>query len=364
MVNSDTEKQCIYCGISNTERNFTYSSTINGVKYYKPYCIECRKIVRFNDVLKKHNIDERICPNCGISSTKALFNYNRRNNYFSISSLCKQCEGNQIPEKKCIDCGKTSEEVIFRKKYKKSKKLLNRCINCLNENRRKKEIGENYILNSIIAHCKHVDKKKFPNQEIITIQQLKELLIKQNYKCIITGIKMSFNKNDIYQCSIDRLDNKKGHTYENCRLVLLGINYMKGDLDEIIFKNFINYIINPNKLNDNSYIYNKKMLLSKYQSLKRGAYTRNIDFNLSFNDLLTIIKIYNNKCIITNIPIEWKRRSMFIGSFDRIDNKKGYDLNNIQLTLWPINRAKNKFTNTDIKDLVDKIKTNQINHII
>lgn len=48
----ENEKYCKYCGISNNERTFTYSSTINGIIYYKSYCTECRKIVRFNEVLK------------------------------------------------------------------------------------------------------------------------------------------------------------------------------------------------------------------------------------------------------------------------------------------------------------------------
>lgn len=241
---------------------------------------------------------------------------------------------------------------------------MNRCIDCLSLKRQQQEIGENYILNAIIAHCKYVDKNKFSDQQVITKEELVTLLKKQNYKCDVTGIKMNFNRNDIFQCSIDRIDNNEGHTNTNCRLVVLGINYMRGSIGKHDFDKLINHIKKPQMLNTNNFTKaHESLLKQKYVSMRQGAKQRNIDFNLTFNDLLIIIKMYDNKCVLTNIPIDWKRTSALIGSFDRIDNSKGYDLYNVQLILWPINRAKNRFTNDDIKNLINKIKISDINHI-
>ncbi len=88
-----------------------------------------------------------------------------------------------------------------------------------------------YLIRQLVSACKKVDKKKYPVENTITIEQVKELLIKQNNKCAISGIE--FINADInhypFKMSLDRIDNSLGHTYENTQLVCMAINLAKSD---------------------------------------------------------------------------------------------------------------------------------------
>ncbi len=88
------------------------------------------------------------------------------------------------------------------------------------------------IISKRIGDCKAHDKKKnFSTENIITIAQVKELLVKQNNKCAISGLEFINSKGPKgpWKLSIDRLDGTKGHTFENCQLVLCSINLGKSD---------------------------------------------------------------------------------------------------------------------------------------
>lgn len=66
----------------------------------------------------------------------------------------------------------------------------------------------------------------------LTSKYLWELFIKQNKKCSITGIDLSFGTVDNHQsktASLDRIDNSKGYIIGNVQWVHKKINIMRGD---------------------------------------------------------------------------------------------------------------------------------------
>lgn len=87
----------------------------------------------------------------------------------------------------------------------------------------------------------------------ITKEYLKELWDKQDGKCAISGIKMSFE-----QCkgrtptnvSIDQINHKNGYIMGNVQLVCMAVNQMKSDMEMEDLYMFCNAII-ENKQNKN-----------------------------------------------------------------------------------------------------------------
>jgi hypothetical protein len=95
------------------------------------------------------------------------------------------------------------------------------------------------IITTRVSDCKASDKKNnFNPENTITTDQAKELLIKQDNKCAISGLEFINCKGSKspWKVSIDRLDSNKGHTLENCQLVLMSINFGKSNKtnDEVI----------------------------------------------------------------------------------------------------------------------------------
>lgn len=65
----------------------------------------------------------------------------------------------------------------------------------------------------------------------ITKEYVWDLFLRQNKKCALSGLDISFKKNIFYECSIDRINSNKGYVKGNIQLVVKEINYMKNKTD-------------------------------------------------------------------------------------------------------------------------------------
>ena len=83
-------------------------------------------------------------------------------------------------------------------------------------------------------------KRKYqPLDFDITKEFIKELYLKQDGKCAISKIPMTYiagSGKHITNVSIDRIDSNKGYTKDNVQLVCSQVNMMKSDLtfDELL----------------------------------------------------------------------------------------------------------------------------------
>jgi hypothetical protein len=79
--------------------------------------------------------------------------------------------------------------------------------------------------------------------------------------------------------------------------------------------------------------------------IKRNAKLRNIEFNLTAEELWKLFIDQNEKCAITDLPIEFSLKTFdkSTASLDRIDSKKGYTLNNVQWVHKDVNIMKMDF---------------------
>lgn len=103
-----------------------------------------------------------------------------------------------------------------------------------------------------------VRAKKYNYSFEITKEYLWDLFLKQDRKCALSGIELSFskdnsNKINIQTASLDRIDSSKGYIEGNVQWVHKNVNFMKYTLSTSDFLKWCNIISSFNKdiLNDN-----------------------------------------------------------------------------------------------------------------
>lgn len=100
-------------------------------------------------------------------------------------------------------------------------------------------------IGQLVNSCHVFDKRNnFPVHESITSKQVRQLQIKQNNKCAVSELEFINAKQQRFpfQMSIDRIDNSKGHTLDNCQLVCLAVQYGKLDKSNDAVIQYINEI--------------------------------------------------------------------------------------------------------------------------
>lgn len=106
------------------------------------------------------------------------------------------------------------------------------------------EISFGYI-ERIKDRCK---RKQIKMGDDFTKEYIWELFIKQNRKCIYSGIELQFAKDSSVAgrrsqtASLDRIDSTKGYEIGNVQWVHKTVNKMKQNLDEKVFLEFCNLI--------------------------------------------------------------------------------------------------------------------------
>lgn len=109
--------------------------------------------------------------------------------------------------------------------------------------------------------------------------------------------------------------------------------------------------ISPSKRDEFSPFRN---LLHKIRNRKGGN-------QLTVNDLKNLWENQSGKCAITKLPMILPETSACTNlgpkcvSIDRIDNSKGYSVDNIQLVCYSVNLARNKFSILDIQNFFYEI---------
>lgn len=97
-----------------------------------------------------------------------------------------------------------------------------------------------------------------------------------------------------------------------------------------------------------------------WQSLKRGAKNRNIEFDITIEYIWDLFEKQNKKCAISKIDIMLYSDYLIknIASLDRIDNTKGYIKGNVQWLHKHVNIMKNSHNQDYFIDLCKSIVKN------
>lgn len=287
---------------------------------------------------------------------------------------------------KTIECRECKEikhisEYFNRKNYKDGKEKI--CKSCVRiySNKLKLNHTKEQIINRCISVCEKTGKNRAKKGRIkcgefnLTQNDIKELIKKQENKCIYSGEELVYKYNDDYKISIDRIDCNKGYTKDNIQLVGSHINQMRMDLTH---DNFIYYIKtiyeNQNKINDENKnieitsIIQKRIskLLSccKVSGRKRQEKGRIEcgEYNLDNEYIQKLLIKQNNKCYFSGLEMVWNTHNNgdLQASIDRIDSNKGYLKSNVKLVCNIVNQMKLHKTNEEFLIFVKQIYNHSI----
>lgn len=112
-------------------------------------------------------------------------------------------------------------------------------------------------------------------------------------------------------------------------------------------------------INNKKYKGTKFVSKTYYTSIKNGASHRNIDFQLSINDLNDLLIQQNHRCALTKLPIKIGNKiEPTTASVDRINTKVGYIKTNIQWVHKHVNKMKIDFNQEYFIELCKLIAQN------
>lgn len=189
------------------------------------------------------------CTQCGITKNLSEFhnNKNYKNGKMRQCKLCRKKKNKNknyavsVTEKKCCMCKESLPSSKFHRSRHNISGLQNNCKECqhIKMVNYYKKGGVAVFIKRIFREVRHNAKKRNIKVDI-TFEDLLELYKKQEGKCALTGIKMTYeayksrngreiNKHNI---SIDRIDSNGHYELNNIQLVTTIINHMKWDLKQ------------------------------------------------------------------------------------------------------------------------------------
>lgn len=223
----------------------------------------------------------------------------------------------------CWDCKQTKNRKNFpyRKQYAYNKEK--RCKLC-NYNATKKlriQHSQGQIIQYLLTSAKGMAKKREKRNRKclfkITEKDIKDLIKKQNNKCIYTGREFKWVYKDPNKPSIDRIDSSKGYIKENIQLVIFKANQAKSTMTNAEFISFINEIYyNVNPLKEINSIENKLMNTKQIDNKDDDNYL----YIGKHKNPLNLIKIGT-----TNQPFNENNEYVYINTYHTVNAKIIYD---------------------------------------
>jgi hypothetical protein len=115
--------------------------------------------------------------------------------------------------------------------------------------------------------------------------------------------------------------------------------------------NFIRELVGIKRRNI-AYIYKSKdkRAQQKVKSPQRCV------FAITVEDVVALWDKQNGRCAISGMPMAHEFKNLRSVSIDRIDNNKGYVPGNVQLVCQWVNYAKNRYSNTEIGEVLAEFK--------
>ena len=312
------------------------------------------KRVIYNDLVA-------ICGNKGIDVTTPFDKFGGRKSRVSVKCIAHSHVQDEVLVESlleyrsngCSKCtyGKNKSGTLYNKTTASCECELNdpkTCLGC------SLAVGMTYMKHTVSQY----------KDEGVDYEWIVDQYIKQEGKCFYSGIRLD-TTNTAETCkmsklSIDRCDNTKPHTQENCVLTTHSINVFKLDMTVDGMYALLDKI--RSHATDEGYedlsTVNKRYIKSKRDvGMMHNSQPsrREIKCEVSFPDLLAICKAAKNKCAISGCAVVWKPNQWNSGSFDRIDSDKGYTIDNIQVVLICINRLKLEMTTDQCRSVLKKL---------
>jgi hypothetical protein len=101
----------------------------------------------------------------------------------------------------------------------------------------------------------------------------------------------------------------------------------------------------------------KKLSKTVFNTILRNSGIRELEFNVTIEQLGDLFEKQGGKCAVTGEEIEFglNTKDRRTASLDRIDNNKGYTINNIRWVHVRVNQMKNNMSDEELVYWCDKI---------
>ena len=358
--------------------------------YEKSICEECLKIDRENDKKNRNNVSgeiingEKICSVCCKNYSEDYFIGNRGN----ITKTCKKCrEDNKKQDEKrdkehvneiARVNSKKPERIEVKKEWKekhpeksasywikaRGKKILCDYEKYLKDNSEyaKKWRDENpeKVLennenkkNSIVASWKTYRRSAIDKNLSFefTLEEFKELTTKNCYYC-----------GELQEKGFNGIDRKKctdNYVKDCCVSCCSTCNYIKGSLDDIVFLKRIEHILTFQEYIKGDLfpeLFGNHITVNYNKYKKRAEDILIKEFNLTSMEFLEII---SNNCYICGK----EPNDEHLNGIDRIDNDKGYTLDNVSSCCGECNYMKKNYDLEEFFNKMKKIYNNKLSDI-
>lgn len=327
--------------------NCKFQYTLNNTNKKNPpaLCIRCKKNTEFNTNCSK-------CNKGFIRRKTAKAPYFCSNKCRITNILGKDFGDLKViyREGKKVACQCKCGNIIYKKRYEL--KSDSKCKDCVKKNNTINISGQ------LVYFIKYYALKRGLSFNI-TKDYMLDLYQQQCGKCYYTGMDIKFAKDRRDEerkgrsASLDRINSKIGYEIGNIRWLHKDINLMKWHFSENDFLYYIKSIIEfpksfipieYNKVNYNPNFRGVGDISGAYfTSVKKGASTRKLDFEINMDYVWDIYKSQGGVCYYSGIPIQftpsYKRKNQ-TASIDRIDSSKGYINGNIVICHKNINLMK------------------------
>ena len=101
--------------------------------------------------------------------------------------------------------------------------------------------------------------------------------------------------------------------------------------------------------------YYRGVSISYFEAKKADAIARGYCFEITIDDVADLLEEQMYQCALTGEPVALDKCSSPSGSLDRIDNSKGYTVDNIQITTKDINMLRGSFSVERFIELCKKV---------
>lgn len=230
--------------------------------------------------------------------------------------------------------------------------------------------GIDQVFRNICPRGSRNEKQKWkydvPENDLITLEFLKDLYKKQNMICFYCGIPILLKKGtrNRESVSLDRIDSKIPYIKENVVITCGFCNDAKNQSNIGDFVNTLN-IIFDNEYSDKSLHSTVPMTCCWTSSASR--YIRHCENDHKWNgtDFKNLAETQQFKCAITGIDFCFCHVSVCpkFPSLDRISNDSNHIPTNSHLILTCLNFGRNQFTLDELKTCIEKRKLTYKNRL-
>lgn len=298
-------------------------------------------------MIKREHLDGKIINNRLIIKCLGIIDKGQHAKY---KAKCLSCENvyittknNILSTKTCFKCCPRTKTGSNNPRWRGSKIIPMDCYSSIKRN----------------ASAKNI---KFD----VSIHKLEKIYNDQNKKCKFTNYDLSFKDKT---ASLDRIDSSKGYVEGNVQWVHKDVNLIKNNnSDEEFINNCIKIYSYQHECKNLPSLPKYKNVTHKnfkgvgyitkdyYSSIKRGALYRNLEMSVSIEDINKMFIYQSGKCKLTGEDLYFSTRSKTgNASLDRINNNKGYIIDNIQWVHKKVNKLKYKLTQEKLLDICKNI---------